>query len=155
MHLFKLMISLKEGQLISVIESITDFVATINIDGRLLYLNTAGREMLELSDKADLSTTKIYDFYPEWAGLLIMQEGIPTAVRDGLWQGETALLRPSGEEVAISQIILTHKSEDGTIAFLCTIAHYTDKGKTTEKSTHLLSRVFESTQEGIIITDAN
>jgi signal transduction histidine kinase len=51
-----------------------------------------------------------------------MQEGLPAAIRDGVWSGETALLSRSGREIPVSQVILAHKAPDGTVEFLSTIA---------------------------------
>jgi two-component system NtrC family sensor kinase len=52
----------------------------------------------------------------------VFQEGLPAATRDGVWQGETALLSRSGRVIPVEQIILAHMGADGHVAFLSTIA---------------------------------
>ena len=49
------------------------------------------------------------------------KEGIPAAIRDGLWQGETAVLNRDGQEIPVSQVILAHYRADGSVEFLSTI----------------------------------
>ncbi|MFM8550877.1 MAG: ATP-binding protein [Nitrospiraceae bacterium] len=53
---------------------------------------------------------------------MIVEEGVPAAMRDGVWSGETALRTRDGRESPVSQVILAHKTPDGTIAYFSTIA---------------------------------
>ena len=45
----------------------------------------------------------------------------PTALRDGCWKGETALLHRDGHEIPVSQVILSHPDANGKIEFISTI----------------------------------
>ena len=47
---------------------------------------------------------------------------MPAAVRDGVWRGDTALLRTDGQEVPISQVIVVQRSADGHLDSFATIA---------------------------------
>ncbi len=110
-------------RLAAVLEATPDLVAIADADGRRIYMNQAARRLLGLDDTADISHTTLADNRPAWARARILEEAIPTAVRDGLWQGEADLLTSDGEEVPVSQVIVAHRGTDGAVEFLSTIAH--------------------------------
>src|SRR5512147_1855363 len=62
------------------------------------------------------------DAHPEWARRQLLDIAIPTAIRDGVWRGETAFLDPAGREIPHSQVIVAHRRPDGQVAYLSTIA---------------------------------
>lgn len=109
-------------QLLEILEATTDFVAIIDGDGRLRYLNRAGRAMLGLSDDADLGTRYIADCHPEWATQRLLMEAFPKARRDGAWHGEIAARRADGLEIPVSQVVLAHGGKNDTPEFFSTIA---------------------------------
>ncbi len=106
----------------SILEATTDFVSTATPEGRILYHNEAARKILGIGEGEDISNRKIAAAHPAWASQVIFTEGIPTAIRDGAWSGETALINGDGQEVPISQVILAHKGQTGNVEFLSTIA---------------------------------
>ncbi len=109
------------GRLVAVLEATPDLVAIADASGRRLYVNQAGRRLLGLGDAADLSATTIADNRPAWARARMLDEAIPTAIREGVWRGETAVLTPEGEEVPVSQVVVAHRGTDGSVEFLSTI----------------------------------
>jgi two-component system cell cycle sensor histidine kinase/response regulator CckA len=108
-------------RLVAILESTTDLVSISDPEGNLLYLNRSGRDLMGVGPHEDISRTDIAQFLPNPATHPILTEGIPTAVRLGIWSGETILLSRHGLEVPISQVILAHKSPDGELEFLSTI----------------------------------
>jgi PAS domain S-box-containing protein len=109
------------ARLIAIIEATTDFVATADTSGRVLYYNRAARRMLGIGEDEDISSIRIPDTHPPWANEVVSNQGIPTANREGLWVGETALLSREGREIPISQLIIAHKAPDGRVEYLSTI----------------------------------
>ncbi|MDE3241665.1 MAG: PAS domain S-box protein [Nitrospirota bacterium] len=109
-------------QLAAILEATTDFVGTADREGRALFVNRAGRRLLGIGEDEDLTGARIPDFHPEWAARLVAAEGLPAAVRDGVWSGETALQTRGGAEIPVSQVILSHKTPEGAIAYFSTIA---------------------------------
>ena len=109
-------------RLATILEATTDCVATFDTNGRLLYLNKAGRAMLGIGPEEAVTSMQIADCHPLWASGIVMGEGIPGAVRDGVWSGEVALLARNGCEIPVSQVVVAHKAPDGTVAYLSTIA---------------------------------
>ena len=122
------------ARLAAILEATPDFVATADPQGRVLYLNQAARRFLELPEDGDLSDVTITGSHPPWAADLVLGEGIPAAMRDGISHGETALLSRSGRLVPVSQTILAHRAADGQVEFLSTIAHDITERKQVEQA---------------------
>ncbi|HSJ52795.1 MAG TPA: PAS domain S-box protein, partial [Anaerolineae bacterium] len=109
-------------RLIAILEATPDFVSTARPDGQVLYYNQAARRILGIDADADVTGFKIPAGQPEWAGTRVEEEGIPAAIRDGIWQGHTALVNAAGVEIPASQIILAHGGTMGEVEYLSTIA---------------------------------
>lgn len=107
-------------RLTDIVESTSDLVATATPDKRLTYLNKAGRELMGY-DAGDLKDLSIASCHPPWAYNKITTEGIPFAVNNGRWQGETAILCKDGREIDVSQVIMSHFSKSGELEYLSTI----------------------------------
>jgi diguanylate cyclase (GGDEF)-like protein/PAS domain S-box-containing protein len=110
------------AQLLGILEATTDFVAIMDSDGRLRYLNQAGRAVLGLSDTDDITAMNIADYHPDWAAQQLLLEAFPAARRDGAWHGEIAVKGADGREIAISQVVLAHGGTNGSAAFFSSIA---------------------------------
>lgn len=109
------------ARLSEITETTTDLVVTITIDGCILYMNKAGRKIIGIGENEDISNLRISDYHPKWASDLILNEGIPDAIREGAWVGETAFFGRDGREIPFSQVIVVHKNPDGTVRNLSTI----------------------------------
>ncbi|MDO8141108.1 MAG: EAL domain-containing protein [Candidatus Brocadiales bacterium] len=110
-----------KARLSEITETTTDFVATATTEGRVLYINKSGRKVLGIGEDEDISNLKISDCHPKWATDIIVNEGVPDAIREGAWVGETAFLSCDGREIPFSQVIIAHKNPDGTVNNLSTI----------------------------------
>ncbi|MBU3918199.1 PAS domain S-box protein, partial [bacterium] len=119
-------------RLYKIIETTTDIVSISTPDSRILYFNSAGKKQLNLKD-SDFKNLQIKDFHPQWAYNIIIQEGIPSAIKNSVWTGETALLIPGGTEIPISQVIMTHKSNTGKLRYVSTIMRDISELKQTEE----------------------
>ncbi|MBI3780316.1 MAG: PAS domain S-box protein [candidate division NC10 bacterium] len=130
----------EEGRtrLLAILEATTDFIGIADVHGHAIYINRGGRKMLEIQEDEDISNTRISDTHPEWANRIVLDEGIPSAVRDGAWSGETAFVDRNGREIPISQVILSHKAPDGTVEFLSTIARDITERKRAEATRRAL-----------------
>ncbi|PWB48004.1 MAG: hypothetical protein C3F18_11615, partial [Nitrosomonadales bacterium] len=129
-----------------------DFVGTATLEGRILYANLALRKILGFGAGEDISGQHIASFHPEWAVRVIEREGIPGAIRDGHWAGETALLGRDGNEIPVSQVILAHKAADGTVDQLSTIMRDISERKAAEAELRKLSLAVEQSANTIVIT---
>ncbi len=110
------------ARLVTILEATTDFVATADAQGYLLYLNTAGRGMLGLGPGHDISGMHLADCHSEWGAQHLRRIALPSAGRDGVWEGENALRGDPDQDISVSQVILAHRDENGNLAFYSTIA---------------------------------
>ena len=109
------------AQLAAIIDSAIDFVGICSKDCNVTFVNQAGRNMLGIALDEDLSATRMQAYLPAWAEESVIGHGIPTAMRDGVWSGESALLCRNGEEIPVSAVIVAHKHPDGSTDFFSTI----------------------------------
>ena len=110
------------SRLVSILDTTTDFVGTADPSGRLTYLNRAGRRMLGIDESKPLGKERLDHVHPRWAAEVVMGQAIPQAVRQGSWEGETAILDMHGTEVPVSQVLLAHTGDDGAVEFISTVA---------------------------------
>ncbi|GAB4142932.1 MAG: hypothetical protein Fur0046_19770 [Cyanobacteria bacterium J069] len=111
----------ERSRLIDLLEASPDLIGTAAPDGTSLYLNRAFRQIAGLADDAVVASQQIGNWHPDWANRKIMTEGIPAALRDGTWMGETAVLTLEGEEIPVSQLIIAHKNAEGQVDYLSTV----------------------------------
>ena len=110
-----------QDRFMRVVEATTDVVAMADRAGRLLYLNKAGRQMFGWPLSEPLGERTVQEIHPPWVYELIRQEGLPAALREGRWSGETALLAEGMREVPVLQLILAHTGTEGGVEFFSTI----------------------------------
>ncbi len=108
-------------KLASILENNLDLVSTATPDGQLTYLNPAGYRMVGWPEDEGLEGHKIPDMHTAAASKIIEAEGVPVAIETGYWKGETVVLRRDGVEVAVEQIIMMHRSDDGKVQYMSTI----------------------------------
>lgn len=137
------------ARLTAIIENTSDFVSTAKPDMQITYVNTACKAMVGWTDDGDDSTKRISDCHPRWAFQIIKNEGIPAAIKNGIWEGETAILTPDGTELPVSQVIMSHKSLGGELEYLSTIIRDISKSKRTEEQLRQSEEKYRSIFENI------
>jgi signal transduction histidine kinase len=86
-----------------------------------------------IGEDEDLANLRVADTHPRWASDVIQRIGIPTAIREGVWTGETAMLARDGREIPVSSVIIAHKGPTGTVEYLSTICRDITERKRTER----------------------
>jgi PAS domain S-box-containing protein len=107
-----------QARLARILEATPDYVCITTIDGHMLYLNGAARQLLDMDSSDPVSGRAFAELHPEWAMQIVQHEGIPVAIAEGVWEGETAVIGSDGKEIPVSQIILSHTRADGTVECL-------------------------------------
>ncbi len=107
-------------RLAATLESSPDIVGLSTPEGRMLYLNRAGRDLLGLPSGASLDNLSVEALHPpevnrQW------RESFAAAIRDGAWSGENLLQAGDGRVIPVSQVIVAHAPADGTSGFLSTV----------------------------------
>jgi len=114
-----------------ILEATTDFVGMADLEGHAIYGNRAMRELRGL-DSTELKRP-IAEAHPAWAAKKVLEEAFPTAIKEGGWRGESALLDLQGREVPVSQVLLVHRDDEGRPIFASTIARDISAEKAQER----------------------
>jgi PAS domain S-box-containing protein len=107
-------------RLAAILEASPDFVGMADAQGKTIWLNLAAKQLLGYAPDEELSDT-MSDYHPAWAYEQLQTQGIPTALEQGNWVGETALRHRDGHEIAVSQLIIAHRSANGQVDYLSTV----------------------------------
>jgi PAS domain S-box-containing protein len=105
----------------TILEATPDMVSYATADGHVMYMNQAAREALGIPLDAPIDGHSMTAGHPDWAQQVLAEIGIPTALRNGMWVGDTAVLRHDGTEVPVSQLVLAHQDVQGEVSYLSTI----------------------------------
>jgi len=100
-----------QNRLLSIIESSPDFIATFDLDGYIIFMNSAGRKYLGYSLDEDLSDRSLAGMFPQSEIEQLLNESVPSAFMNKTWMGETLLVTIDGQVLTVSQLIMLH--EDG------------------------------------------
>ncbi|MEW6268394.1 MAG: alpha/beta fold hydrolase [Thermodesulfobacteriota bacterium] len=117
----KVLAEQRARRLASILEATPDFVAIADAEGRLLYVNRAGRRLAGLDDTSE-SLPPAATLCPAWAAERIVTEWLPRAMEHGVVAAEGALLDVRGREIPVSFVLLVHRSDTGKVEFLSTVA---------------------------------
>ncbi len=144
----------EQSRLVSILEATTDFVSIFDTKGKPPFINRAGRQMLGIDADEDLSQINLL-LHPIWASDLVLREGIPLALREGVWNGETALLTRDGHEIPVSQVLIAHKNTRGEVEFISTIARDINENKRAEAVLREQAAMLDQAPDAIVVCDLN
>ena len=112
------------ARLVQIVEESTDFVATTDLAGTLLYANTAFRERFtDPSAGDDCVGRSLFEFFTERSRDHFLGDVVPVLWKQGRWCGEIEGLTPDGDTVALWQSAIAHLGPDGRPAYFSGIAH--------------------------------
>ena len=110
-----------QARLTAILEATPDIVISASPNGNAFYMNHAARQIFGLADDKDISDLKTFDFHPNWARETLAREGLPTALEEGSWAGETAIVNSERQEVHVSQVLIAHRTLEGDLEFFSTV----------------------------------
>ncbi|MDD1648879.1 MAG: PAS domain-containing protein [Methylococcaceae bacterium] len=115
-------IELQNRKLAAIVEASSDMVTIYSPDLTLEYINEAFRNTLGFAAAEPLETIHILDYHPDCAYQRFIEEGIPTAIAQGRWQGDNKFQARAGSLIQVSQLIVANKDQrTGKLEFLATI----------------------------------
>jgi len=106
----------------AVAETTSDMVGMATVDGRTMFINRAGRELLGFGVDEDISGMHARQVYPEWVNEIFEREGYAHATQHGSWMAQVALLHRDGHEIPVSFVGLVIKGPDGRPAYMACVA---------------------------------
>ncbi len=142
-----------QARLTAILEATNDFVGIAAPDGQAVYVNRAGRRMVGFGEDEDVTAYSIADMQPPSAIELLDSIGIPTAIQEGIWSGETFFVNRDGREIPVLQVIMSHKSADGTVQYLSTIARDITEQKEAERERERLIAILTNSRDMIALTN--
>lgn len=128
-----------QARLTAILEATPDFVSSADPSGRVRYLNRGARKMVGLTEDVDCTEMRIPQFHPEWAARLVLTEGLPRAIAEGVWVGETALVGGDGREIHVSQVIIAHLDAKGEVEYISTVIRDVSERKAAEERLAVLN----------------
>lgn len=146
----------------NLLEDISDPIYLMDAEGAIQYLNDAARGVLGLKCTPNVKSCRLSDCHPKWAEEMIREEAIPSAIANGRWRGESALLTRDGMELPVFQTIHVQRTSLGGIAHLSAVfksdtGDYFEKARKLDRLTQLetlirLSKhVMEETHRSAVI----
>ncbi|CAD5962115.1 PAS domain S-box protein [Planktothrix agardhii] len=139
----------ERDKLIAIIEATPDFISSAKPEGEVVYYNQSARRILGLDPEGKISNQDIPQNHPEWAVEVIKNHGVPAAIRDGSWIGETALTSYDGREIPLSQLIIAHKNQEGQVYLLSTMARDITEQKRSQANLREAERRWRSLLENV------
>lgn len=101
--------------LMSVLQATPDFIAQTDCDGKLTYINPAGREFAGLPHDKAITETTIDDYHPPETVKTLREVAVPTALRSGVWMGETLAYNAKREAVPVAHTVIVHRDAAGRL----------------------------------------
>ncbi|MBD0342987.1 MAG: PAS domain S-box protein, partial [Microcoleus sp. Co-bin12] len=147
-----------KSNLAAILEATPDFVGICDLEGRPIYINKAGREMVGIDENEDISNLQVAQFTAASARSNLNQ-AIATAISGGFWSGETTFVSTSGLEIPVSQVIISHSAPDGKLTYISTIARDISDRFQAEQALQLsqarFAGILEIADDAIISVDAD
>lgn len=115
-------IELQNRKLAAIVEASSDMVTIHSPNLALEYINEAFRTTLGFAATEPLASLRLTDYYPVCAYQRLLEEGIPTAIARGRWQGDNTFQQRGGAEIQVSQLIVANQDPaTGKLEFLASI----------------------------------
>jgi PAS domain S-box-containing protein len=139
--------------LASVVKKSHEIVNLATLDGKMMFLNEAGREILGISEK-DVKSTHILDVIPDHLKEKVQNEVLPSLMKNGGWQGELECqnIKNGAITKVHATIFLILDQTSGKPKYLANVSRSIGKRKMAEEALRLneerLRLAMEATQQG-------
>jgi PAS domain S-box-containing protein len=122
----------EQGRLAAIIEATSDYVGIADLDGRSVYVNRAGRELVGLDASSSKQGESIADCYPPRVAGKV-RDMVETALRGEVWSGEIEMLHADGHEIPVSEVTFLLRDASGRPEYVATIIRDISAQKRTER----------------------
>ena len=124
-----------------------DLAAVLELDGKLGYLNRAGRRLLALHRDAPTATVNLFDLVAATDQALLERAVLPSLESEGWWTGNLAIVSSTGAEIPTRSTLRKHAALPSGSPRLTWIA----RDISTEKAVYerLHKKIFEDELTGL------
>ncbi|MFD0589562.1 response regulator [Paenibacillus sp. GCM10027627] len=106
------------NRLLDIVESGKDLIASVDMEGKIIYMNRAGKEMLGLVHAGEEES--VVERYVEPQMYEQLLKGAELAKEYGYWESGAQLLKVNGEPLFVSMVVVAHvESHTGEMFFSC------------------------------------
>ena len=146
-------------KLASVVESSSDFIGIATMEGRVTFVNPAGRRMVGMDPDAPLNDIQIHDFMVDAGLQRSRNETVPALMQDGRWDGEKEFRHwKTGEPIPMSQsVFLVADESSGRPLAMATICRDVSERRQAEeallRANQNLSTLIEQSPTAIMAMD--
>ena len=127
-------IEAEEGQqrLGAILDQTPDVVGMFDLEGQFFYANRAGRQIMGLPPLPEGASATVMRDIPRDAmragqssidAARVLREATSEATANGLWRGETPMEGGDGETMLMNQVVIAHRTADGSLSHFSTILH--------------------------------
>ncbi|MHA6482301.1 response regulator [Paenibacillus sp. strain BS8-2] len=113
------------NRLLNIVESAQDLIASIDMEGRIVYINRTGRTLLGVPE--DDRLVPLARMYVDPSMHDQLMEGRQQAIEMGFWNGNLQMKRANGELLYVSMMLVLHEDESTGEKFFSCIARDTSE----------------------------
>lgn len=111
----------EKDRLTAIVETTSDIIGIVGIEGQILYLNKAGKEFFGIRDEAALLQKTYANFQARSLTAVLSRKELRHADKWGTWSGQNRYIRHDGSTIHVSQVIVSHKNSEGQVQCYSTI----------------------------------
>ncbi|MEG3174872.1 ATP-binding protein [Sphingomonas sp. RB3P16] len=140
-------------------ELTSDLIGLCDADGRLLYLNPAGRQLIGVAD-ADIFPMRLSDYVVPEQRALVAATIIPTARRDGMWAGPMQIVnRTTNRIVDVARSTFVTRDESGSVVGFVSVMRDVTQASEAQERLRRQGEMFEAlianNPFGVYLVDAD
>ena len=135
----------ESARLSALLETSSDLVARLDVNGRVLRINPAGMRMLGYAEQ--VSPPSQID------GITDGDPRLKMVAEEGVWFGESSLTTNSGRAIPVSLLLLAHHSEHRSLESFSLLARDMTEKRQAEQVQARLAAIVESSDDAIIGKD--
>lgn len=131
----------QRNKLAAIVEHARDFVGMADPDGRVEYVNRAGRRMMGLGENDDIGGTRVSDYFTPESREMMRSLGLPKLAEMEYWEGELDFQPfPGGSPIPVLyNIFPLLDREEGLIGY-GTVSHDLRERRRFEEARELIAR---------------
>jgi PAS domain S-box-containing protein len=139
------------GMLASLVTASHEFICIADLDGNVLFVNEAGRNLVGLRDLEAVHSTRIIDYFAAEDQPKVLHVVLP-AVRDtGFWEGELKFRNfETGQLIPVLYNIFPVRGSSGGITAYGTVTRKLTENRLAEEQLRSLASIVESSDDAIV-----
>lgn len=120
--------------LTAIFDATTDYVVQLDTAGRITYMNPAARRRAGLALDAPIGHLTLADFNPPHTLERFISEVGPTAMKTGVWVGESQVWDAQRREFPVSHIVIAHRDKQGKVEYFSGLMRDISAAKAAEEA---------------------